>query len=494
MAVYREHPLKILKYSAKNIWLLIFPLIRGIWAMNLSVNQLYSWAKGAWLDIIVVLAIMLFGFGTWFFSRVDFDETSLIHTQGIIFKVKTVIPYQNLASVTREYSFYLRPFGAVRIYADTCSGILKAPDMKMLLSNKVCNHLFKKIPHAKYDENSIYKHKPGFLMIFFFSALFSSSFSGMVYIAAFFIQGGQIAKDIFSASAAPIEHITEEAYKSLVVNIPYAAVLIALLIAVTWLLSFFTNMLRYAGFELRRDKHIIEIESGSITPIKFRINLRKVNYIDLRQNLIMKLFRVMSVNIKCSGYGTNSRKNMPVLMPVQTKKQVESNLGKVVKTDISFSEGFKPELKSFWQYIWLSVIISVGIVPITYILGEIFDKFRNLTLFVAIMAEIPSIWYVIINLAALTTSRIIIEDDNIQVKYAKGFVFHTVIGSREHFIKLGIHQTPFQKTSGICTVSFYFHGETTEVHSVKAIRTSDVLAMNNILFGSNKKVEPTDFS
>lgn len=143
---------------------------------------------------------------------------------------------------------------------------------------------------------------------------------------------------------------------------------------------FFTNMLRYAGFELRRDKHIIEIESGSITPRKFRINLRKVNYIDLRQNLIMKLFRVMSVNIKCSGYGTNSRKNMPVLMPVQTKKQVESNLGKVVKTDISFSEGFKPELKSFWQYIWLSVIISVGIVPITYILGEIFDKFRNLTL------------------------------------------------------------------------------------------------------------------
>ena len=25
-AVYREHPIKILRYSAKNLWLLIFPL------------------------------------------------------------------------------------------------------------------------------------------------------------------------------------------------------------------------------------------------------------------------------------------------------------------------------------------------------------------------------------------------------------------------------------------------------------------------------------
>ena len=29
-AVYREHPIKILRYSAKNLWLLIFPLLRSL--------------------------------------------------------------------------------------------------------------------------------------------------------------------------------------------------------------------------------------------------------------------------------------------------------------------------------------------------------------------------------------------------------------------------------------------------------------------------------
>ena len=30
MMTYSEHPLRILRYSIKNIWLLVFPLLRGI--------------------------------------------------------------------------------------------------------------------------------------------------------------------------------------------------------------------------------------------------------------------------------------------------------------------------------------------------------------------------------------------------------------------------------------------------------------------------------
>ena len=60
--MYHEHPLKILKYSAKNIWLLVFPLVRGIWAMKLDVNKLYMWLRGAWFDILVIILIIHLGF------------------------------------------------------------------------------------------------------------------------------------------------------------------------------------------------------------------------------------------------------------------------------------------------------------------------------------------------------------------------------------------------------------------------------------------------
>ena len=38
-AVYREHPIKILRYSAKNLWLLIFPLLRSLSVLSVLVSE-----------------------------------------------------------------------------------------------------------------------------------------------------------------------------------------------------------------------------------------------------------------------------------------------------------------------------------------------------------------------------------------------------------------------------------------------------------------------
>ena len=154
--MYREHPLKILKYSIKNIWLLIFPLLRGIWAMKLDVDKLYTWLKGAWFDILFILLIILFGCVKWLFSKIDVTESAIIHTNGIVIKTKTVIPYENISSITREHSFYLRCFKAVRFYADTCAGILKTPDMVLLLNNKVCEKIIGTVPQAESESSVVY--------------------------------------------------------------------------------------------------------------------------------------------------------------------------------------------------------------------------------------------------------------------------------------------------------------------------------------------------
>ena len=42
-AVYREHPIKILRYSAKNLWLLIFPLLRSLRFYPFSLQKLIDW-------------------------------------------------------------------------------------------------------------------------------------------------------------------------------------------------------------------------------------------------------------------------------------------------------------------------------------------------------------------------------------------------------------------------------------------------------------------
>ena len=75
----REHPLKILRYSAKNIWLLIFPLIRGVYTYKFDKDWFYSWVSGAWFDIAVLAAIILVGLVRWLFSRIYLTEEELVH-------------------------------------------------------------------------------------------------------------------------------------------------------------------------------------------------------------------------------------------------------------------------------------------------------------------------------------------------------------------------------------------------------------------------------
>lgn len=467
--LYREHPLKILKYSAKNIWLLIFPLIRGIKAFTLNVNQIYEWVRGAWFDILIILLIIVFGYIKWLNSKIRVTECSVVHQKGIFLKVTTDIPFKNISSITFEHSFYLRPFKAVRFYIDTCSGSASSNDLKLLLKKETVDNIAKHLPKISEKDSISYSHKPKLHLILLFSALFSSSFSGVIYIIAFFFQGGEIAEDIIRTS---IDIISAETSKWIIAKLPPVIWGIIVFILSTWFLSFTINLFRYSGFSIIRNSDIIKIKSGFLTKRRFWITMKKINFIDIKQNIIMKIFKVMSINISCSGYGSGT-KNMPVLVPLITKNILKSNLSDIVHAEFSFTKQYHPKPTSFWQYIWLPVIISVSVLPVTALISYFFPSFHRLAMFITIMTEIPAIWSILVRFTALLTNGITINDKYIQVNYSKGFIFHTVIAKKDKIVKFYIKQSPFQRLFKKCTVCIYFGCEHAVKHSVKAITLKD---------------------
>ena len=81
-----EHPLRILRYSARNIWLLIFPLLRGLSILQMDAQRLYEWARGAWQDIAVIGLIIVFGFVRWYFARVTISDRYITQRGGVIIR------------------------------------------------------------------------------------------------------------------------------------------------------------------------------------------------------------------------------------------------------------------------------------------------------------------------------------------------------------------------------------------------------------------------
>lgn len=471
--MFHEHPIKIIKYALKNIWLLIFPLLRGIRSMKLDIDAFYSWAKGTWFDILIIVLIIGFGYLRWLFTWFSFGENDIDLLTGIVVKKQTCIPYNNISAITAEQSFYLRPFKASRLKVDTCAGMFNTSDMSLLIRREDFKKLHKKIPEVHSDSKKTFVFKPKLSTIIFFSFVFSSSLSGAVYLAAIFFQSGRIAADLFeNGFKDALNEITSEVSAKLAIKIPPVAIGISIVIIALWLFSFVSNVLRYTGFSMNSNERTLKVKMGYITRRHYHIVPDKVNYIDLRQNLLMKIFRVSSVNVSCSGYG-HQRGELPVLLPILSRKQVEKALDIFSFGSFIKERDIKALKSATITYLWIPLVSGIAVPILTIFSRHIFSSFTQIVTFLGIMFEIPIIWLLVIKVAALFTSGASIENGVCCIRFCKGYAFHTVIAEREKLVKVHMWQTIFQKPLKRVNIAFYFNSETVKRNVLYGVNIDD---------------------
>ena len=313
--MYHEHPLRILRYSAKNIWLLVFPLIRNFNIFRQNKDWLYNWLRGAWFDILVVGFILMIGYVRWYFEGIEITDSAIICKKGMLFNIYTAIPFSSISSVSAVRKLHLRPFRAVNVRCDTRAGFFNTADIKFMVSEDVYRKICEKLPEIDINNKTGSVPEPTILSVILFSVFFSSGFSGVVYIAAFFFQGGNIARDIITASLSRISEESEKISRSTLLRIPDAAIIISIFFISAWIISFIVNIFTYSRFCIECDNRCYYTSYGTVNRKEHRINSAHINYVDLRQNLIMKFSEAVAVHISCAGYGTGKR-SLPVLLPV----------------------------------------------------------------------------------------------------------------------------------------------------------------------------------
>lgn len=471
---FHEHPLRIMRYSMKNLWLLIFPLLRGVTVLNFNPAGIYAWIKGAWIDIVILGVIMIYGFVRWYFSEIILTDSALIHKQGIFVRIKRQIPFECISSAATETLFFLTPFKVTGIRCDTRAGFRKSTDLRLLVSREKSELIMSRLPDVNEKKAVKDIPSPNLASILLFSVFFSSGFSGVVYIAAFFFKGGDIAQDIVRTA---LEKVTEQAeiiYSGLLSGIPKAAAMAAILFMAAWLFSFVKNLLMYSVFRVSADRDCINVSFGLIKRRRHRIRTEHINYIDIRQNLIMKIFRAASVNISCAGFGYDS--HLPVIMPISREKKEDSHnqADKSIKV-------YRPAPTSFMSYTWLPVC-GIVFTALVYNFSDLLPwDISELSFFLAVMSYIPLVWLVMVKIAALFTSGIIISGDNITVRCNVGTRFHTVTAKKDNAVMVHIRQNIIQRLFRKCTVVIFFCGESSSPYKVKAIRLSHGMEIASLL-------------
>lgn len=475
-----EHPLRILKHAKNSIWLLIFPILRGVRSFTLDADAFYTWVTGGWFDLIVLILIIGAGYITWLFTWVRLGRNHIRLMQGFIVKRTVEIPYKNISAVTAQHNFYLRPFQAVRVHVDTDAGAMGTTDMSVMVKRDDFKKLQRKLPKIRRAEKKSFKFCPKWYKIVFFSFVFSSSLSGALYISTLIFNAGRIVMDLMREDLPDVykvandvsQNVSQNVSANVPVEIPPVVIVIVSVILGMWLLSFFSNLFRYHDFIMKKDAHIMRIVSGAFTKRVFHIMPKKINFLDLRQSFITKVFKIFSLNISCSGYG-KGKNELPVLLPILSRNEVDEALEMLGFNKYLVKRKVKPEKMAFMTYIGAPLYTSLGILVAGWITIRLFPQLHDIAPYVTIIIAAPFIWLTIVKFYAYLTTGITVNEDFCCIRYSRFYAFHTIMADRSKLVKIQIFQDLIDKKIGRCRLDFYFSSEQTRIHKVKGLSVKD---------------------
>lgn len=437
---------------------MLIPLGRSLVALRFDIA---TWLKGMWLDILVIIAIFLFAFMRWAFVTYEIKDKEIVANTGFFGIFKISIPYSNVCCVSVTQGAFYRPFKAYKVYIDTNAGTDKATDLTLAMKFSDIQKLKNFSANGEQKAKFVYTPRKRNLLIF--SLLFSSTLSGVLIFTTFLVQatrivGREIERRFF--------HTLNKYAKYITIRLPKYVVILALVIICGWLFSFCVNIIRHWKFTVTRTEDKIIINSGIITKRYHQIAVDKINYVDIQQSLLMKVFKICSVQIHASGYGKGSRE-IAVLIPITTLSVVKNTLSLLTPEIHAVTATVKPLKRNVMRFAFPPLWLSLGIPAVALVGAYFLPTWSEVFRFGAIIFELPAMWLLVVKISSIFTTGVGAGNDYACFSYCTLYKFHTVLAKKSSISMCGLYQTPFQKMRKNVSFRFNIHGESKLSHKIK---------------------------
>ncbi len=468
----RQHPIKLLSYTTRYFWLLLIPLARSLYSIALDVNAWVAWIEGAWLDLVVLAIIFAFAWIRWLNIYFYFNDERIIVTKGIIAETTTSVLFSEISTLSITQNFLYRLFGACTVKIGTNAGFMDNADVTIVMKKSDADRLYLRLKNSK-AKSLLYSVSPNKLRLWTFSLLFSSTLSGAALTVALLIETSQMIDREMEARLI-LDTLTEAANR-FGQFVPPITAAVAIVVIAAWVISFVSNIFSFWDHIITKSKDSIYIKSGLFVKNRHIIALNKINCLELRQNLASRIFGVSTINLHACGFGTKSRSESSVLLPIAGRKEISSTIKELfpeyprpkvqIKSDIKAVGGF---------YVW--PIICAIIPPVAlWIMYLFLPDWYTVLQPATFIAEIPAVWFAIVKTASVFTTGVGYSDGYFTLSYARVFAFRTVIVPKDRITRVTVRQSPFQHINGTCTVRVYTASDTRDVHHIFGLRLDRVL-------------------
>lgn len=473
----RQHPVKLISYTSHNLWLLLIPLTKRLIGSKFDLKE---WILINWLDILSISVIFAIALLRWIFVSFRIESDGLVANTGLFGMVKTKVYYSQITTVSFCQSWYGRPFGAHTIYVETNAKTVTREDVRLVISRKNARRLYGYVSSVSEGKPRA-TYSPRKLHLFVFSMLFSSAFTGMLLYGTFMFEvnrlvGTEMERKMLERFNGEISKIDQQTL-NLTKTIPRIILIVAAVVIGGWFISFLATLARHWSFTVSRTDKQLLVKSGVLIKRRHIINRSRVNYYDLTQTLLMKIFKICSVTLDCTGYG-KSRREISALIPITTYDNMNASLELLVpelpRSKPEISTGSANDVRRFVTGPVLLCLIPTAAIQL---LNKYFPRHNtDINALLAILT-VPMIWLVIVKTASAFNTSVGFDETGCVLNYCKWYRFHKVLLPKEHITMIRITRNPFQLLNDTCMLRVYTIGEKRRPHRINFIRYSALREM-----------------
>lgn len=474
----RQHPIKIINYTSKNIWLLLIPVTKYLVAAKFDFQ---SWIRTNWLDILTITAIFAFAVLRWVFIYYEIEEDGIIAHTGLFGMLTTKVYFSEITTFSCMQGYIYNAVNACTMFIETNADSIPKTDIKLVLSEKCVGEIYEAVTRqGKNLPKFSVSPKKTYLLIF--SLLFSSTLSGMILFATFMFEvyrllgeelGRKVEEQFIQKVNGEIIKIDSQ-FLRLSSTIPKAVLVIGGIILGGWTLSFTANLMRHWSFTATRCGSQLIVQSGIATKRRHVINREKINFLDFQQTLLMKIFKISSVTLYCTGYG-KKRREISALIPITTDREMWASLKilepSVPKPKTEISTGKRALMRFMLIPAMLCFIPPVAGTAAKLILGKWQDEIN----IIMVLAVIPFVWLLIVQINAAFSTRMGFKNGYCTLVYCPMYQFHKIIIPKKNISKISVSRNIFQRRNGTCTLKVYTNAEKTKYHKVKSLPYDKVI-------------------
>lgn len=463
----RQHPIAILRYSFRYLFLLAVPLIRGLRYIK-SPQGLYLWAQGAWIDLVAILLLLVLPLLLWQGHTYCLTDEGFILRRGLFLRFETLIPRRHISTLSVERPFFLRPLRAARIAIDTDAGDRFRADFTLTVSEQHAREILAE--RQKTDEPIRHRYRAHRVHIVVLSLLVSNSLSGVLILVTAFYQSGRLLGEAYREQLVGNLETAAEYIRV----IPRTTALIILVLLVGWGIAAVRNLLRHLPFWATRYETILAIRNGALTRRDHLCTVSSVHYVDCRQTILCKLFRLRIVFIHCIGYG-KGRDSLSLLIPASPIACADEQTRRLLPEFRPQAVTVRPAPRSLLRYILYPLWEMLLVYPAARIAAELFPTWRDILLHLAGIAYIPLVWAAAVKILDRYTAGIGHGDGFVSLRYSRRLTLHTVTVPQSDIVSYRFRQSVFQQRRHTGDLIVHTYSEEPRHHRIRNIREADAV-------------------